>query len=65
MRPDDLPRVRAHHSRRADREALESAYRAENRIFLVCLAASLLVAAWASGDLQWCLQAALAWWGAR
>ena len=65
MRPDDLPRVRAHHSARADREALEAAYRTENRLFLGCLAAALLVAAWATGDLQWCVQALLTWWGAR
>lgn len=65
MRPDDLERVRTHHSDRADRERAEADYRNDGRIFLGCLAGALFVVAAKTGALRWCIEAALAWWGAR
>ena len=65
MRPDDIPRVRAHHSARADREALEAAYRTDGRIVLGCIAGALFVVAAYTGALGWCIEAVMAWWGAR
>lgn len=65
MHPDDLPRLRARHADRADRQRLEDAYRTENRIFLACLAGALFVMAAQTGALRRCVEALALWWGAR
>lgn len=65
MHPDDLPRLRAHHSARADRERLDAQDRREGQIMLVCLAGALFVVAAQTGALRWCIEALVTWWGAR